>query len=342
VVVSRLEQLTMQAAAYREAFEQGKQKLAVGQTLVVTASTQPEILELDAEKITISNKGEKRSYEWKTLPQGLFFAIADSAFEAGDVQQKVQRGAYVIALADDARDADKGKALWQEAIDGGAPLTQLLPVIGDKYELANLEMVAKVEPPEMKPESPASTKPDSPSPKPNANSTAALPLLKKARDEIGGHQFSEAQALLAKAAPLLANDDQQAKHTRLTLLLDYTKQFKDAIDRTLARLESGNTFEVGRTVVSVVEVRPREVVVRVNGTNRTYQRTEMPIGMAVALGDMSLQKDTPEAKLVRGAYVVACSSKPEEIEKAKGWWTEAAGRVDVKSLFPVINDTYTK
>jgi hypothetical protein len=80
----------------------------------------------------------------------------------------------------------------------------------------------------------------------------------------------------------------------------------------------------------------------VNGTNRTYQRTEMPIGMAVALGDMSLQKDSAEAKLVRGAFVVACSGKPEDLEKAKAWWREAAGSVDVKSLLPVIDDTYTK
>lgn len=342
VVVRRLEQLTMQAAAYRNAFTQGKEKLAVGQKLAVTASTQPEIVELDSEKISIDNKGEKRSYEWKSLPLGLFYAIADSAFETGDVQRKVQRGAYLIALAEDAKDAEKGKSLWDEAIAEGASLTLLLPVITDNYELANLEMVAKVEPPEMKPETPAPSNPDTPSPKPNANSTAALPLLKKAREEIGGHQFSEAQASLTKAEPLLANDVQQGKHARLMMLLDYTKQFKDAIDRTLVRLESGSTFEVGRTVVSVVEVRPREVVVRVNGTNRTYQRTEMPIGMAVALGDMSLQKDSPEAKLIRGAYVVACSGKPEDIEKAKAWWREAAGSVDVNSLLPVVDDTYTK
>jgi len=103
------------------------------------------------------------------------------------------------------------------------------------------------------------------------------------------------------------------------------------------------SFKVGSsTIVGMVEADTKRVILRVAGQNKTYQYSDMPVGLAAALADMKLEGSDPVSRVVKGAYV-AChrSSSPDQLKTAKTWWEEATlGGADVSHLMPFLTDSY--
>ena len=58
---------------------------------------------------------------------------------------------------------------------------------------------------------------------------------------------------------------------------------------TIPKLESGSSFTIGNsTMISFVEGVASTLVIRLNGQNKRYLVSEMPLGLAIGLADIVL------------------------------------------------------
>ena len=167
--------------------------------------------------------------------------------------------------------------------------------------------------------------------------------LTAARTAIGKQDFALVDAELAKAEELVKAEDHQAKLRRLTLLADYVKKFREAIDRTIEGFDVGDQVPYNETVsFGIVEIGPNLLNVRVSGENRPYRLNELPPGLARRLGEMSLAKGTPETLAMQAAFIsVMPKINDAELAKAREWWEQASSVPDVPDLVTAINDDYS-
>jgi hypothetical protein len=167
--------------------------------------------------------------------------------------------------------------------------------------------------------------------------------LTMAKIALGEQNFEEADKQLAIAEPLAKLPEHQAKCARLKEVAEYAKQFRKAVEESVAALEAGATFKVGTsTMVVVVETFPDKIIIRSLGQNKTYPFPDLPAGLAVAIADMKLDPSAPENRVIKGAYL-AVDKRGDSIalDKAKAFWEEAqlAG-VDTSHLLPFLSDKY--
>ncbi|MBP89086.1 MAG: hypothetical protein CMJ64_20615 [Planctomycetaceae bacterium] len=167
--------------------------------------------------------------------------------------------------------------------------------------------------------------------------------LTNARAAIGEQNFTVLDAELAKAEGLVKADDHKAKLRRLTLLADYVKKFREAIDKTIAGLEVGAQVPYNESVTfGVVEKGPNLLIVRVAGQNRRYALNDLQPGLARRLGEMSLVQGSPETLALQAAFIsVMPKAGDADLEKARGWWEQASTVPDVQDLITAINDDYS-
>ena len=223
--------------------------------------------------------------------------------------------------------------------------------------------------PEIKPEpaQPEPTKPETPKPEPTKPEPTPEPkpepkpeipagemptkeevvqlgkALQDAKAAIGEFNFTEAEADLAKAEKLAKLPDHKSKLARLIEVKGLVKQFHDRLVESATGMDGGASFKVGTsTMIAMIEANQQQVILRVAGQNKTYQYSDLPVGLAAALADMKLEGSDPVSRVVKGAYVaVHRSSTPEQLQMAKSWWEEATlGGADVKHLMPFLTDTY--
>lgn len=195
---------------------------------------------------------------------------------------------------------------------------------------------------------PAPTPKPEPAPEPTPTSTRqdAIALgkaLTTAKVALGEQNFEEADKQLALAEPLAKLPEHIAKYQRLKEVANYVKQFRQAVEESVAALEAGSSFKVGSsTQVVVVETFKDKIIIRSAGQNRTYPFQDLPPGLAVAIADMKLDPSAPENRVVKGAYLaVDKRAGSQSQEKAKALWEEAQlSGVDTSRLLPFLTDSY--
>lgn len=212
--------------------------------------------------------------------------------------------------------------------------------------------VAEPKPEPIKPTTPAPEPMPQPVPEPMPSPSEEMPKaedviklakgLREARVLVRESNAEEALKILKGLESLPMAPAHRAKWDRLYFLADSVRQCIEALQRTVPRLEAGSTITVGNTVISIVEGDMQKIIVRINGQNRTYSLNELPVGLGIALADMSLDRKEAVNLVVKGAYVIARSSDDAQIAKARAWWQEAITRgiSECERLVPVIEDTY--
>lgn len=200
--------------------------------------------------------------------------------------------------------------------------------------------------PEVKPEpEPVKPKPKpEPKPMPTAAELAELSrLMKEAKTALGDFNFDEATAALEQARGLARLPEHQAIVERLKIVGDMAKRFRQAIQESMGKLDAGDVIKVGTsTEAAIVETSPQKLVIRVAGQNRTYTLDDMPLGLAVNIGERALNTDDPKTKLFKGAYVfVDKRTEAMQLEKVKTWWEEAQDSgIDASDLLAILSDSY--
>jgi len=130
--------------------------------------------------------------------------------------------------------------------------------------------------------------------------------------------------------------------SRLKVVADMAKQFRRAIQQTLPNLAAGEVIMVGKAQAVVVDSGRDTLTIRIAGQNRTYTLNDLPLGLAIYLGERSLNEKDPKTPLFKGAYVFIDKRSDEaQLQKAQEWWEEAQlNGVDASAILPVFNDNY--
>jgi hypothetical protein len=192
---------------------------------------------------------------------------------------------------------------------------------------------------------PASPIPETPEMKPPTREelVALTNLVKEARTALGDFQFAEADEALAKAEMLAKLPEHQERIHRLQNVSNLAKQFQEAVVRTMSGLSAGEVLKIGSsTEAAIVDASPTKLVIRLNGDNKTYSLENMPLGLAVNLGERSLNPNSPATRAAKGAYVfIDKRSDAGQRKKAQTWWEEAQlNGMDMRELMPVLTDKY--
>ena len=169
--------------------------------------------------------------------------------------------------------------------------------------------------------------------------------LNTARLALEERNFDVVKAELAKANKLAKLRAEQEKVARFEQLLELVEvQFQAALDGSLNQLSSGSTINITVTVrgkkkvyiASFVEYSPRQLVLKVTGERRAYDRQNIPPEICLSAVTQWLD-DHPANKAVRGAFIAA--TMPDEIDDARQLWQESLnGGTDIKSLMPILDD----
>lgn len=163
--------------------------------------------------------------------------------------------------------------------------------------------------------------------------------MTSARAALSELRIDDARVALEKAEPLARLPEHQAKFERLTRVTDYVGRFREALAKSVSELEPASSITVGTsTQVGIVQTFPDKIIVRVAGTNQTYPFSEMPVGLAAAIFDLVVP-DSPDAKMMKGAYVlVSKTANDVNREKARDWWSGAGE--ELGDLMSFTTDTY--
>ena len=178
--------------------------------------------------------------------------------------------------------------------------------------------------------------------------TALTKEVQQARTALSEYNFSEADAAFNKLQKTAQLPEQKAKIERLHKAAELAKRFRKAVEQTIATLDAGSEIKLSSvTVISVVETGPNKIILREQGKNNTYTFSDLKMGVALKLGEMSLPSDA-DARLAKGAYVffdkrtdVSETTKKDKAKKVEALWKEAELMgADTTDLMKVLSDTY--
>ena len=149
------------------------------------------------------------------------------------------------------------------------------------------------------------------------------------------HDVAGAQKHLQAAAANAQTPQERAEIDRLDTLLGHLEEFWKGMSRIVAGLESAEVLPVGDTFVAIVEVRPEQLTIKVEGQLRTYQIDRMPSRLVQALASAGFADD-PATKVLVGTYFLV--DPDGDSARTRQLWQEAArGGIDVRDLVPELD-----
>ena len=105
---------------------------------------------------------------------------------------------------------------------------------------------------------------------------------------------------------------------RLKEVAPYVKQFRTVLAAAVQGLQAAETFKTsGGGDAAFVEATPDAVVFHVGGTNRTYQLSDLPPGLALAIADRKLSARDPASSIVKGAYLAVHPRADNQTRKSR-------------------------
>jgi len=101
-------------------------------------------------------------------------------------------------------------------------------------------------------------------------------------------------------------------------LAELATYYQIGIEKALDGLKSNETFNVtDQLQVSVVEITPTKVILRFNGRNKEYVRSELPLVVVHKLAGFTMPIEKPETQAAAQAYqALAPVSTPQYRQQA--------------------------
>ena len=132
--------------------------------------------------------------------------------------------------------------------------------------------------------------------------TAGMLAVRKA---IGQHQFAQASAQLESLRPLARTRLQVQQLARWTNVEQLVQRFRKELDSALAGMQAAESFSFGNSnLASFVEFAGERVVLRIEGRNRTFAMSELPIEIALAIADMAMDRQHPQSLAAKAAFIL--------------------------------------
>ena len=207
-----------------------------------------------------------------------------------------------------------------------------------------------------KPETP--TEPESSDPEPEIASTpemASTPMapsmdsikkwkmaMKDARAAIDRADFKRFHEQIEITIPLSTTDDMIAKQARLDQLGQLYEIFINSLKGSKNKLRATEVLTIGKRKINIVEITSTELIIKIEGKNEKYAWDRLPLGIALALADMSLNDSGPTDMAARAVYCSLSPAKNELHEKrAKEFFDKSVGKGEIRADLPQsLTDSY--
>lgn len=166
-----------------------------------------------------------------------------------------------------------------------------------------------------------------------------------ARKLIGQQQYLEAAQHLEDARSLAKTSQQAEQLARLLTVKQLAQEFSEALHRAMDGMGGAETFIVGKsTPASFVEASADRLKLRIDGQTQSWTMTDLPIGIAFSLVDMTLDREHPRSLAAKAAFTLvhpAAQGKDMATQRAVQMMSAAidAGAVS-KDMAQVFTDDY--
>jgi len=166
--------------------------------------------------------------------------------------------------------------------------------------------------------------------------------MKDARAAIDRADFTRFHEQIAIAIPLSTTDDMIVKQARLDQLGQLYEIFINSLKGSKNKLRATEVLTVGKRKINIVEITSTELIIKIEGKNEKYAWDRLPLGIALALADMSLNDSGPTDMAARAVYCSLSPAKNELYEKrAKEFFDKSVGKGEIRSDLPQsLTDSY--
>lgn len=166
--------------------------------------------------------------------------------------------------------------------------------------------------------------------------------MKEARAAIDRLDFEKFHKQMEIAIPLSKTDELIAKQSRLDQLGQLYEIFINSMKDSKKKLRATEVLNVGKRKITIVEIAEKELIIRVDGKNEKYAWDRMPLGIALALSDLTLNDAGPTDLAARAVYCSLSPTKNELHEKrAKEFFEKSVGKGEIRPDLPqALTDSY--
>lgn len=230
---------------------------------------------------------------------------------------------------------------------GDSPNISSLPMPGMAPSIVSEEPVPP--PPSMAEDAPtvsdAPVRPPTMDPPPDAMKIAkGRELMVAAFDAVSGGDLQTMSLAVEQAVSNAGSPDQQQLADQYQQLVDLAKFYDGAVDRTLDQLQAAQMLNITPSLIaSVVEASADRLVLKINGTNKRFQRASLPLVLIDHLAADSLDAGGATTLAAKSAYhaVAKVAGTARHRQQAIGWLRtldESETEVDVAGVASAIND----
>ena len=191
------------------------------------------------------------------------------------------------------------------------------------------------------PMKPAENTPMVPAPK-GASKVEWVAAMVKGKEALNKADFPTFHKQMELALPMSSNDDLIAKQARLDQLGQLYEIFIKSVHEAKSKMRGADTLSVGKTLVSIVEVKEDELIVRIKGENERFAWDRLPPGIATAMADLTLSDSEPTDVAARAVYFSLSPSRNDLFaKKVTDWFAKSVGKGPIrKDLVQALTDTY--
>ncbi|HBJ33870.1 MAG TPA: hypothetical protein DDZ51_03700 [Planctomycetaceae bacterium] len=154
-------------------------------------------------------------------------------------------------------------------------------------------------------------------PTPEKLQTAQAALV-TARQVLATAKWDQMNAAAEAAVKAAATAEQKQMADQLVELAELATYYQVGVEKALDGLKANETFNVTEQLqVSLVEITPDKVVLRFNGRNKDYVRSELPLVIAHKIAGFTMPIDAPATKAAAQVYqALAPVTTPQYREQA--------------------------
>ena len=166
--------------------------------------------------------------------------------------------------------------------------------------------------------------------------------MTKAKAALESADFSTFHSQMERALALEANEEMKAKRARLDQLGQLYEIFVKSLNDSKSKLGAGQTINVGKNTINIVESNSTNLIVRIQGKNEKYPWDRLPQGIALAIAEKSLSSESPTDLAARAVYFSLSPTRNSLFaNRIKEWFEKSLGKGEIRSDLPqAMSDTY--
>jgi curved DNA-binding protein CbpA len=169
-----------------------------------------------------------------------------------------------------------------------------------------------------------------------------IAAMKSGREALAKTDFTAFAKAMEAAVQIPMTPEMEAKQKRLDQVGQLYQMAVDAMREARSKTRGTEEITVGKNLVNIVEVTDEAIVVRVAGKNERFNWNQLPLGLALAMSDLTLSDREPTDLAARAVYLSLAPNKTGLYDKKiKEFFDKSLGKGEIRSDLPqVFTDSY--